>query len=103
MHVAEADERDPTSRARREGASLATVRRTEAGRGEPLDPNHEILFERVRIGPKTLRNRFYQVPHCSGFGTEKPWTARPTMIPRRLTDSDTIHRKADTTRVSASR
>jgi dimethylamine/trimethylamine dehydrogenase len=28
----------------------------------------------VRIGPKTLRNRFYQVPHCSGFGTEKPWT-----------------------------
>jgi dimethylamine/trimethylamine dehydrogenase len=39
-----------------------------------LDPNHEILFEPVRIGPKTLRNRFYQVPHCSGFGTEKPWT-----------------------------
>ena len=32
------------------------------------------LFEPVRIGPKTLRNRFYQVPHCSGFGTEKPWT-----------------------------
>jgi len=39
-----------------------------------VDPNHEILFEPVRIGPKTLRNRFYQVPHCSGFGTEKPWT-----------------------------
>ena len=39
-----------------------------------MDPNHEILFEPVRIGPKTLRNRFYQVPHCSGFGTEKPWT-----------------------------
>jgi dimethylamine/trimethylamine dehydrogenase len=39
-----------------------------------LHPNHEILFEPVRIGPKTLRNRFYQVPHCSGFGTEKPWT-----------------------------
>jgi dimethylamine/trimethylamine dehydrogenase len=37
-------------------------------------PDHEILFEPVRIGPKTLRNRFYQVPHCSGFGTEKPWT-----------------------------
>jgi NADH:flavin oxidoreductase / NADH oxidase family len=31
-----------------------------------MDPNHEILFEPVRIGPKTLRNRFYQVPHCSG-------------------------------------
>ncbi|MGH2594665.1 MAG: NAD(P)-binding protein [Actinomycetota bacterium] len=39
-----------------------------------MNPNHEILFEPVRIGPKTLRNRFYQVPHCSGFGTEKPWT-----------------------------
>ena len=39
-----------------------------------MDPNHEILFEPVRVGPKTLRNRFYQVPHCSGFGTEKPWT-----------------------------
>jgi dimethylamine/trimethylamine dehydrogenase len=39
-----------------------------------MDPTHEILFEPVRIGPKTLRNRFYQVPHCSGFGTDKPWT-----------------------------
>ncbi len=39
-----------------------------------MDPNHEILFEPVTIGPKTLRNRFYQVPHCSGFGTDKPWT-----------------------------
>ena len=30
------------------------------------DPRHDILFEPVRIGPKTLRNRFYQVPHCTG-------------------------------------
>jgi dimethylamine/trimethylamine dehydrogenase len=36
------------------------------------DPRHDILFEPVRIGPKTLRNRFYGVPHCSGYGTEKP-------------------------------
>jgi dimethylamine/trimethylamine dehydrogenase len=36
------------------------------------DPKHDILFEPVRIGPKTLRNRFYQVPHCTGFGSEKP-------------------------------
>ena len=35
---------------------------------------HDILFEPVQIGPKTLRNRFYQVPHCTGFGVEKPWT-----------------------------
>jgi len=35
---------------------------------------HDILFEPVEIGPRTLRNRFYQVPHCTGFGVEKPWT-----------------------------
>ena len=40
----------------------------------PRDPRHDILFEPVRIGPKTLRNRFYQVPHCTGFGVEKPWS-----------------------------
>lgn len=38
----------------------------------PRDPRHDVLFEPVRIGPKTLRNRFYQVPHCTGFGSEKP-------------------------------
>jgi dimethylamine/trimethylamine dehydrogenase len=38
----------------------------------PRDPKYDILFEPVRIGPKTLRNRFYQVPHCTGFGTDKP-------------------------------
>jgi dimethylamine/trimethylamine dehydrogenase len=31
-----------------------------------------VLFEPVPIGPKTLPNRFYQVPHCTGFGTGKP-------------------------------
>src|SRR5213076_2631718 len=38
------------------------------------DPRFDILFEPVQIGPKTLRNRFYQVPHCTGFGVEKPWS-----------------------------
>ena len=38
----------------------------------PRDPRHDVLFEPVQIGPKTLRNRFYQVPHCTGFGSEKP-------------------------------
>jgi 2,4-dienoyl-CoA reductase-like NADH-dependent reductase (Old Yellow Enzyme family) len=27
------------------------------------DPRHDNLFEPIQIGPKTLRNRFYQVPH----------------------------------------
>ncbi|MBZ6083675.1 FAD-dependent oxidoreductase [Streptomyces olivaceus] len=34
-------------------------------------PEHEVLFEPVRIGPKVLRNRFYQVPHGL-FGSGKP-------------------------------
>jgi dimethylamine/trimethylamine dehydrogenase len=41
--------------------------------GSPTrSPRHDVLFEPLAIGPKTLRNRFYQVPHCTGFGTEKP-------------------------------
>ncbi len=38
----------------------------------PRDPKHDILFEPIQIGPKTLRNRFWQVPHCIGAGSEKP-------------------------------
>jgi dimethylamine/trimethylamine dehydrogenase len=38
------------------------------------DPKYDVLFEPVRIGPKTMRNRFYQTPHCSGFGSEYPGT-----------------------------
>ncbi len=33
---------------------------------------HDILFEPIQIGPKTMRNRFYQVPHCIGAGSDKP-------------------------------
>ena len=39
-----------------------------------MDARHAILFEPVRIGPKTLPNRFYQVPHASGFGSGRPRT-----------------------------
>jgi len=39
-----------------------------------MDPRHAVLFEPVRVGPKTLPNRFYQVPHASGFGTSRPRT-----------------------------
>ena len=34
--------------------------------------SHDILFEPVRIGPVTTRNRFYQVPHCNGMGYRYP-------------------------------
>jgi dimethylamine/trimethylamine dehydrogenase len=32
------------------------------------DPRYDILFDPVRIGPVTAKNRFYQVPHCNGGG-----------------------------------
>ena len=38
----------------------------------PRDPRYDILFEPVKIGPKTARNRFYQVPHCTGMGHVMP-------------------------------
>ncbi len=40
----------------------------------PRDPRYDILFEPVRIGPKVAKNRFYQVPHCSGMGWAWPQT-----------------------------
>jgi dimethylamine/trimethylamine dehydrogenase len=39
-----------------------------------VDPRHAVLFEPIRIGSKTLPNRFYQVPHASGFGSGEPRT-----------------------------
>ncbi len=36
------------------------------------DPRYDILFEPVKIGPVTARNRFYQVPHCNGMGHLMP-------------------------------
>ncbi len=36
------------------------------------EPRYDILFEPVRIGPVTAKNRFYQVPHCTGSGWERP-------------------------------
>ena len=32
------------------------------------DPRYDILFQPVQVGPKTAKNRFYQVPHCN-----TPW------------------------------
>ena len=36
------------------------------------EPRHDILFQPLAIGPKTARNRFYQVPHCNGMGHREP-------------------------------
>ena len=39
------------------------------------DPRHDILFQPMRIGPVTAKNRFYQVPHCNGGGYRDPSAA----------------------------
>lgn len=36
------------------------------------DPRYDILFEPMAIGPVTAKNRFYQVPHCTGMGYLRP-------------------------------
>lgn len=33
---------------------------------------YDILFQPIKIGPVTAPNRFYQVPHCNGFGWRMP-------------------------------
>jgi len=38
------------------------------------NPKHDILFEPISFGPKTMRNRFWQSAHCTGYGVEKPGT-----------------------------
>ena len=38
------------------------------------DPRYDVLFEPVKIGPVTAKNRFYQVPHCNGMGHVHPST-----------------------------
>ena len=36
------------------------------------DPRYDVLFEPVKIGPVTAKNRFYQAPHCNGMGRSFP-------------------------------
>jgi dimethylamine/trimethylamine dehydrogenase len=39
-----------------------------------FDPRYAPLFEPLNIGPVTTKNRFYQVPHCTGMGYLRPNT-----------------------------
>ena len=38
------------------------------------DPKYDCLFEPVKIGPKTARNRFFGVPHCNNAGSDRAGT-----------------------------
>ncbi|EON25528.1 NADH:flavin oxidoreductase/NADH oxidase [Nocardioides sp. CF8] len=40
----------------------------------PPADHHKILFEPITIGPKTLRNRFFNVPHGTAYGVLRPST-----------------------------
>jgi dimethylamine/trimethylamine dehydrogenase len=42
------------------------------------DARYDVLFEPIRLGPVTARNRFFQVPHCNGMGHRDP-TAHAVM------------------------
>ena len=37
-----------------------------------MPSRYDILFQPIKIGPVTSPNRFYQVPHCNGFGWRMP-------------------------------
>lgn len=37
-----------------------------------METPYEVLFEPVRLGPVTAKNRFVQVPHCNGMGYRDP-------------------------------
>ncbi len=37
-----------------------------------MDTSFDILFQPIQIGPVIAPNRFYQVPHCNGFGYRMP-------------------------------
>ena len=39
-----------------------------------MNERYKILFEPIDIGPKTAKNRFYQVPHAMGSGNDMPNT-----------------------------
>ncbi|EBA07075.1 FAD-dependent oxidoreductase [Sagittula stellata] len=39
------------------------------------DARYDILFDPIKIGPLTAKNRFYQVPHCNGGGYRDPSAA----------------------------
>ncbi|MCF7980506.1 MAG: FAD-dependent oxidoreductase [Pseudomonadales bacterium] len=36
------------------------------------DAKHDLLFEPISFGPKTMKNRFWQTTHCAGPGSERP-------------------------------
>lgn len=44
----------------------------DAARRTGRDPRYDVLFEPLQIGAVRAKNRFYQVPHCTGMGYLRP-------------------------------
>ncbi len=55
---------------------------------------YDILFESVRIGPVTAPNRFFQVPHCNGFGYRSPRSHARKMDKQDIRNLRNWHRDA---------
>lgn len=58
------------------------------------DPRFDILFTPVKIGSKTIRNRFYQVPHCNGAGTNSPGMNMATAALKLKVDGEQLTRSS---------
>jgi dimethylamine/trimethylamine dehydrogenase len=71
------------------------------------DPRFDPLFEPIRIGPKTLRNRFVQPPQCTGAGNQRPGASAAHRAVKAeggwaalCTESCSIHPQVNTTSVT---
>ncbi|MFP6744324.1 MAG: FAD-dependent oxidoreductase [Alphaproteobacteria bacterium] len=74
------------------------------------DPHYDVLFEPVKNGPVTAKNRFFQVPHCNGSGFRYPHTQAAMRGIKAeggwavvCTEWCTIHPSGDTTPTASAR
>src|ERR1700733_9604634 len=56
-------------------SALVAARRSKILEGKmATNPKYQLLFQPISFGPKTMRNRFWQPSHWTGFGSERPGT-----------------------------
>jgi dimethylamine/trimethylamine dehydrogenase len=64
----------PRASMRQQAASYGIEHSLNYGQTQTMarNPRYDVLFEPVRIGPVTARNRFYAVPHAAGMTNAMP-------------------------------
>src|ERR1700751_5465219 len=64
----------PRASMRQQAASYGIKHSLNYGQTQTMarNPRYDVLFEPVRIGPVTARNRFYAVPHAAGMTNAMP-------------------------------